>query len=149
MDTKIFYTDGSVLPLYRCGGYAVVPIQDDGSADVDHILSGCKLSADIQEMELMAVVAAIRSVPKRQRVTIFTDHKTICDVLAKPVRAQCERGRNRNLWNQLRQLCRTRDVALCWVRAHAGVAGNEQADVAAKAAARSLVPAFGGHHQMS
>ena len=141
MDTNFFYTDGSVLPLFRCGGYAAVPIRADGHVEIDRIVSGCKFSVDVQEMELMAVIAAIRSAPKNQHITIFTDHKTICDVLARSERAPCERGRNHNLWNQLRQFCDTRPISLCWVKSHAGVPGNEWADRSAKTAARSLIPA--------
>lgn len=139
MDTKTFFTDGSILHLYGCGGYAAVPMNEDGSVDVEHAIHGCKYSVDIQEMELMAVVSAIRSVPINQPVVIFTDHKTICDVIGKRDRARCERGRNRNIWNQLRQLCHTRDVALHWVKAHAGLPGNVEADQFARAAARSLI----------
>jgi ribonuclease HI len=121
----------------------------DGSADIDHVISGCKFSNDIQEMELMAVIVAIRSVPKKQPVEIYTDHKTICDVLAKTERAQCERGRNRSIWNQLRQLCQSRDITLRWVKSHAGIPGNCAADHAAKFAARSLIPRPAGIAQMS
>ena len=140
MDTKIFFTDGSVLPQHGCDGYAAVPMHTDGSADIDHVISGCKFTIDVQEMELMAVVTAIKSVPVRQPVTIFTDHQSICDVIAKKERANCERGRNRKIWNQLRQLCNARHVTLRWVKGHAGIPGNVAADLAAKTAARSLIP---------
>lgn len=139
METTTFYTDGSILHLHGCGGYAAVPLSTDGTMDPSKVICGSKASNDIQEMELMAVVTAIRSVPKSHPVTIYTDHKTICDVIARTVRAKCEKGRNRNIWNQLRQLCDSRDITLHWVRAHAGNQGNQAADRAARAAARSLV----------
>ncbi|MFD2274612.1 RNase H family protein [Undibacterium arcticum] len=66
-----FYTDGSVLHQNGYGGFAAVPIHPDGSADVDHIISGSKASRDIQEMELIAVITAIRSAPKTHAITIF------------------------------------------------------------------------------
>lgn len=140
---KIFYTDASVLHQHGCAGYACVPISDDGAVDIDHALSGSKPSSDIQEMELLAVVTAIRSVPRTQPLTIYTDHKTICDVLARPIRANCERGRNRNIWNQLRQLCATRPVKLHWVRGHDGNPGNEAADRLARFAARQFFATMG------
>ena len=87
----------------------------------------------------MAVVTAIRSAPKSHSVTIYTDHKTICDVIARNERSKCEKGRNRNIWNQLRQLCQSREITLHWVRAHAGNLANAAADRAARTAARNLV----------
>lgn len=140
---KIFYTDASVLHQHGCAGYACVPVSDDGAIDVAHALSGSRSSCDIQEMELLAVINAIRSVPRTQPLTIYTDHKTICDVIARPVRASCERGRNRNFWNQLRQLCATRPVTLHWVRGHNGNPGNEAADRLARQAARALSATIG------
>ncbi|MFD2274613.1 RNase H family protein [Undibacterium arcticum] len=77
------------------------------------------------------------------RSPFFTDHKTICDVLARDTRAKCEKGRNSNQWNQLRQLCRTRQISLNWVRGHAGNVGNTLADRAARSAAKSISTTIG------
>jgi ribonuclease HI len=139
MENVTYYTDGSVLLQHGYGGYAAVPLKEDGQADTTRTLCGAKDSTDIQEMELMAVITAIRSTPKHRAVTVFTDHKTICDVIARPERAKVEKGRNRNYWNQLRQLCQTREINLQWVRAHAGNMGNAAADRAARAAAKGLM----------
>jgi ribonuclease HI len=135
----IFFTDGSVFREYECGGFAAVPVSEDGTAHPERAIQGAIKSDDIQQMELLAIIEAVRSVPKKDEVEIFTDHKTIPDVLAKPKRAPCEKGKNRNLWNQLRQLCITRKIELHWVRSHAGNMANETADQLARAAARDLI----------
>lgn len=137
---KIYFTDGSVLRDTGRAGFAAIPVDEDGNIDVENALTGAVYSTDIQRIELMAVLTAIRSAPKTEPITIFTDHKTICDVLAKSTRVDCEKGRNHNLWNQLRQLCSTRKITLNWVKAHAGNKANNAADRAARAAARSLLP---------
>ncbi|MFC6523041.1 RNase H family protein [Undibacterium arcticum] len=59
-------------------------------------------------------------------------------MLARDTRAKCEKGRNSNQWNQLRQLCRTRQISLNWVRGHAGNVGNTLADRAARSAAKAF-----------
>ena len=139
MDNVTFYTDGSVLHQHGFGGHAAVPVMDDGRADTDHIVCGAKQSNDIQEMELIGVISAIRSTPKGRSVKIYTDHKTICDVIARPARSKVEKGRNRIYWNQLRQLCKSRDVELLWVKAHSGNLNNAIADRAARAAAKGMM----------
>jgi ribonuclease HI len=133
-----YYTDGSVLHLYGCGGYAAIPLLNDGLIDHDHAISGSKQSTDVQEMELMAVIAAARSAPKSHKITIFTDHKAICDAMSRTTRAKVEKNQNSQLWNQLRQLCTTRDITIRWVKAHSGDLGNNAADRLARAAAKSL-----------
>lgn len=133
-----YYTDGSVLHLFGCGGYAAIRMEQDGLIDHDHAISGSKQSSDIQEMELLAVIAAARSAPKTDKITIFTDHKAICDAMSRPTRAKVEKNQNSQLWNQLRQLCTTRDITVRWVKAHSGDPGNCAADRLARAAAKSL-----------
>lgn len=139
MENVTLYVDGSYFQLHGCGGYAAIPLADDGSIDLDRAIIGSRPSNGNQEMELLAVIEGIKSVPKSKTVTVYTDHKTICDVIARPNRASCESGINRNMWNQLRQLCQSRVVKLEWVRAHNGHVANAAADRAAKAAAKKFI----------
>lgn len=133
------YVDGSYLAHKQCGGFAAIPLDEDGTILIEHSVCGAQKSNGCQEMELVAVIEGIKSVPKTHEVTIFTDHKTICDVLAKPTRSRCESGINRNLWNQLRQLCQTRQVQLKWVKAHFDSMANIEADRLAYSKAISFV----------
>lgn len=139
MENVTLYVDGSYFQLHGCGGYAAIPLGEDGSVDIDRAVTGSRLSNGNQEMELLAVIEGIKSVPKSKAVTVFTDHKTICDVISRPNRASCESGINRNMWNQLRQLCQSRVVSLQWVRSHCGHLANSAADRAAKAAAKNFI----------
>jgi ribonuclease HI len=139
MENVTLYVDGSYLQLHGCGGFAAIPLNESGEVDMTRAVVGSRASNGNQEMELLAVIEGIKSVPRSKSVTVFTDHKTICDVIAKPTRANCERGINRNMWNQLRQLCESREVRLEWVRAHCGNLGNTAADIAARAAAKRFM----------
>lgn len=136
MENITLYVDGSFLQDHGCGGFAAVPVLNNGQILIEQALVGSRASTGCQEMELIAVIHAIKSVPKDLTVTVYTDHKTICDVLSKPERARCEQGVNRNLWNQLRQICASRIVHLKWVKAHHDNMANCAADQLARNAAK-------------
>ncbi|SFB27877.1 ribonuclease HI [Collimonas sp. OK607] len=133
-----YYTDGSVLHLFGCGGYAAIRMDEGGLFDHEHAITGSMQSRDVQEMELRAVIAAARSAPKKDKITIYTDHKAISDAMSRPTRAKVEKNQNSKLWYQLRQLCTTRDITVRWVKGHSGDPGNSAADRLARAAAKSL-----------
>lgn len=138
MENITLYVDGSFLTEFGCGGYAVVNVDNTGKILIDDAIVGAQASSGCQEMELIAVITAIKSFSRDAAITVYTDHKTICDVLSKPERSKCEQGPNRNLWNQLRQLCASRHVSLQWVRAHCGNLANGIADELARSAAKQF-----------
>ena len=122
---KLYYTDGSVITDGKKkgrdpgpGGWAVV----DVSAGA--VQSGKQYLATNNEMELKAVVEAVRMAPKGYPIEVRTDSKYVVDGF----RSESLLKSNRTLWKELEELCAGRDVNVNWVKGHAGDSDNERAD---------------------
>jgi RNA-directed DNA polymerase len=123
--TIVISTDGSVIGTgVRAGkdkgpgGWGAV-FHADG-----HELCGRTPEATNNEMELTAVVEALKQTPEGARIKVRTDSQYV-HLAAKGdtmVRS------NRALWDVFQQLREAREVTVVWIRGHAGDSQNERAD---------------------
>jgi ribonuclease HI/retron-type reverse transcriptase len=128
-NTLTISTDGSVAPEAKKrgkdqgpGGWAFV-VHESGLEQ-----AGFELSTTNNQMELRAVVEAIKSIKPNQSVVIETDSRYVerafnnGDVIKS----------NHLLWNDLRELRNQRKIKITWVKGHSGNKHNERADILAK-----------------
>lgn len=124
-ETIIISTDGSSVSKRTSAG---VTIRFGGWAAVFHAtnksLQDSAYNATNQEMELVAVINAIKHCPQNARVLIFTDSKYVCETVnsGQVVRDHVA------LWKELQNLCDTREIIVKWVKGHSGDQYNELAD---------------------
>lgn len=137
------YTDGACLSNPGKGGWAAIL----SYGTVVKELSGNDPETTNNRMEMQGVIEGLRALKEPCAVTVFSDSKYIVDNIRgvhiwkqrdwrlkgsnKPVK-------NRDLWEELDSLCRIHSVTFKWVKGHAGIPGNERADVLAGQRAREL-----------
>lgn len=78
-----YYVDGTFTSQTGIGGYAVIPINDNGKVQRDKVLRVGTYAPGCLAMELHAVIAAIRQAPTHRAVTIYSDCLTVVDVAAR------------------------------------------------------------------
>jgi RNA-directed DNA polymerase len=118
-------TDGSIATIGRRKGKDQGP---GGWAFVVHGTdeSGCGriASATNNQMELRAVIEAMRSVDPKRPVIIRTDSQYVSDAINRQTTIKT----NGDLWKEYSKLAETRRVRVVWVKGHAGDPHNERAD---------------------
>ena len=136
------YTDGGCIGNPGPGGYAY---HVSGSRSHNGLVSASYLLTTNNRMELMAVIAALETLPKRYcMIDIYSDSKYVVDAIEKGwvygwIRKGLNNRINGDLWVRLLDaLEKHKYVKFIWVRGHAGDKYNELVDRAANAAARAL-----------
>jgi|TARA_B110000046_G_C12872417_1_gene346599 ribonuclease HI len=134
------YTDGSCLKNPGNGGWAaIININNEIKK-----ISGSVKDTTNNKMELMAPIKAIQEIEGKQPIEIYTDSQYvklgITDWIHKWIKnnwqtSKKEPVKNKELWIQLYELNRSHQIKWIWVKAHAGNALNEEADLLAKQAA--------------
>ena len=132
-----FYVDGTFVSQTGIGGYAIIPINDNGKVQRDKVVRVGTYAPGCLAMELRAVIAAMRQAPTNRAVTIYSDCLTVVDVAA---RGDIKRmGALREDWETLLALVKEKtNISIAWVRGHADDKFNHEADRAAKQAARQF-----------
>lgn len=136
------YTDGSSLGNPGPGGWAAVLIHGNKRKE----LSGGFSITTNNRMEILAAIMAIRALKKPElKAVIHTDSKLLVDAVNKKwlanwqkknwMKSNKTRVLNIDLWSQLNELLKTRDVEFVWVKGHAGIEENERCDILCKEAA--------------
>jgi len=128
------YTDGACSGNPGPGGYGTI-LRYNGQ---EKELSGGEANTTNNRMELMAVIAGLEALKEPCAVTLYSDSKYVVDALklgwAQKWRANgWTRGKNQpalnpDLWERLLQLYGKHQVALVWVKGHAGHPENERCD---------------------
>ena len=89
------------------------------------------------KMEMLACIKALKSLSEKSIVTIYTDSKYLINGITIWIRGWKKNGwvtrngesvKNRELWEELDDLCKKHLVNWQWVRGHSGNRGNEIAD---------------------
>jgi len=136
------YTDGSCLGNPGKGGYAAILVNGKHKK----IITGGYTLTTNNRMEIKAIVEGLKAINNPSEVTIKTDSRLICDTFNKGWIFSWEKNgwgkgkkrepvRNLDLLKELLQLYNTHTVKFEWVKAHSGIALNEECDILAKEAA--------------
>lgn len=136
----IVYTDGACTGNPGPGGYAAILLWGGQQREVT---GGYRLTTN-NRMELMAVIAALRSLKRHCAVTLHADSQYVVDAMTKGwVQKWQAKGWRRtegavanvDLWQEVLKLCTQHDVVFAKVRGHANDVLNNACDKLARQAA--------------
>ena len=134
------YTDGSCLKNPGNGGWAAIININDKIKKI----SGSVKDTTNNKMELMAPIKALQEIKDQQPIEIYTDSQYvklgITDWIHKWIKnnwltSKKEAVKNKELWMELYKLNKSHEIKWVWIKAHSGIALNEEADLLAKQAA--------------
>lgn len=135
-DSVEIYADGACRGNPGPGGWGV--LLRTGARE--RTLYGGEPATTNNRMELVAVIRALESLPRRCRVQLYTDSQYVQKGITQWIHNWKRRGwrtadkkpvKNIDLWQQLDALASNHDVSWHWVKGHAGHDGNERADALA------------------
>ena len=117
--------------------------------DKEKTLMGGEPETTNNRMEMMAAIKALEAIKSSYSgdVTLWTDSTYVMKGITEWIHGWKKRGWkksdkkpvvNMDLWKRLDKLNAERDVTWKWVKGHAGVEGNERADVLARAGMADL-----------
>lgn len=146
------HTDGACIGNPGPGGWAAILSSGDKSRE----MWGGEKHTTNNRMEMKAIIEGLKSLIARSKeaginyaVTVVSDSKYVIDNI-RGVPVWRARGwkttakkpvKNKDLWEELDEICTSQPVTFQWVKGHAGHPGNERADhlagLAAQEAAKS------------
>ena len=137
------FTDGACSGNPGPGGWGAV-LRYRGT---EKELSGGEAETTNNRMEMMAAIAALKTLKRPVRVRLFTDSTYLKDGITKWIHNWKARGwktaakkpvRNQDLWQALEAAMAPHEVEWHWVKGHAGHPENERADTLARQAIGDL-----------
>ncbi|MBN8454815.1 ribonuclease HI [Accumulibacter sp.] len=130
------YADGGCRGNPGPGGWGVV-LQ---SGEHEKELWGGEAATTNNRMELTAAIRALEALRRPATVHLHSDSQYLQKGITEWIRNWRRNGwrtadrqpvKNADLWQRLAELAGQHQVTWCWVRGHAGNAGNERADALA------------------
>ncbi len=137
------FTDGSAIGNPGPGGWGVVVIQGKERWE----MSGAHPWTTISEMEVVAAVQALRSLPGRAQIELYSDSEYLIYGMRAFVSHWQRHGwrnrrgselQHRELWEELIALNAQRHIWWTWIKGHNGYPDQNRADALAYQAARTL-----------
>lgn len=136
------YTDGSCLGNPGRGGWGAILIWGEHQKKI----SGKKLETTNNQMELQAVIEALKALKKSSEVIIHTDSQYVKNGITEWINKWKINGwktanrkpvKNSDQWQELDLEVQKHQIKWKWVKAHAGNKYNEMVDELARVAAMS------------
>ena len=136
------FTDGSAIRNPGPGGWAAVLIRGSKSWE----MSGASPWTTISEMELLAAVEALRSIPAGSQVELRSDSELLIHGMRFRALRWQRRGwlnsrgmelQHQQLWKELLRLNERMNIRWLWIRGHSGHPVQTRADSLACRAART------------
>jgi ribonuclease HI len=136
------YTDGACDPNPGPGGWAAILLRPEAGPQE---LSGAEAQTTNNQMEMRAVLEALRTLPEPHLVKLYTDSEYLRQGVTEWLPRWQARGwrtaakqdvKNQELWQALAAELSRHQVEWRWVKGHAGDRWNERADELA----RSMLP---------
>ena len=132
------FSDGSSLGNPGAGGWCAILRYKDN----EKVVSGNQIDATNNQMELKAVIEAIKELKEPCKISITSDSsyvtKGINDWLAGWVKKDFKNIKNPDLWREYLEVSKNHDINAFWVRGHDGHEENERCDKIAKEEATKL-----------
>lgn len=143
MSKTIIYTDGSSLGNPGPGGYAFIVIRNNGKLP---FAEGYRYTTN-NRMEILAAIRALQDTNKDEEVILHSDSKLLVDAINLKWIDSWSRNNwkksnkkpvlNPDLWKELLNELKNRNVTFKWVEGHAGIPENEECDLLCKEAAEN------------
>ncbi len=142
LPTITIYTDGACNPNPGPGGWAAILLRPDSAPQE---LCGAAAQTTNNQMEMQAVLGALRNLPEPHQITLYTDSKYLRQGITEWLPVWEQRGwrtstkqavKNQALWRELAAEIKRHRLDWRWVKGHAGNRWNERADELA----RSMIP---------
>lgn len=151
--TVEIYTDGSCSGNPGPGGYAYAIIRRNEAGMSPGFYSQAFGQTTNGEMELRAVISALKDVPKTENVKLYTDSIYVVQGITNWINKWRVAGwvksdgrtpvKHSELWRELDAEVVGRNIEWIWVRGHDGNQYNELVDKMAVNAARHAAAALG------
>lgn len=139
----VIYTDGACSGNPGKGGWGAILMYNQHSKEI----SGAQSHATNNQMELKAVIEALKIIKKSHVIEIYTDSKYVMDGITKWVNSWQKNNwltadkkpvKNIDLWKELLDLTNNHQISWHWVRGHSGDKYNEIVDKLARNAISSI-----------
>ncbi len=132
------YTDGAASGNPGPGGYGVIL---RSGTHYKELSAGFRLTTN-NRMELLAVIAGLKSIKNPSEVTVFSDSKYVVDSVEKGwvfgwVKKGFKDKKNKDLWIQFLELNKIHKVKFIWIKGHNDHPENERCDQLAVAASQN------------
>jgi ribonuclease HI len=132
------FSDGSALGNPGFGGYCAILRYKD----TEKIISGAKMDATNNQMELLAVIEGLSALKEPCEVHIVSDSsyvvRGINEWLENWVKKNFLKVKNPDLWKRYLEVSKLHKIEATWVRGHDGHEENERCDKIAKQEAEKL-----------
>lgn len=132
------YCDGSSLGNPGDGGWCAILRYKSQ----ERVISGSKKDATNNQMELQAVIEALKVLKEPCEILLYSDSKYVCEGinswLSNWIKKQFKNVKNPELWQEFCCLSKTHKIRAYWVKGHAGHPENERCDKIAREEATQL-----------
>ena len=127
------YTDGACSGNPGAGGWGAVLLYKEHKKEI----SGFQKDTTNNQMELKAVIEALKSLKKTSEIIVYTDSIYVKDGITKWIFNWKKNGyrsankkpiKNVELWQELDQLNSQHQIEYKWIKGHSGNKYNEIAD---------------------
>ena len=131
------FTDGACSRNPGPGGWGAILRYRDKEKEISGFLN----DTTNNQMEMTAVIEALKMVKEPCRITIHTDSQYLKNGITQWIKNWKRNGwktadklpvKNRELWEALDELSQKHDIKWEWVRGHAGHPENERCDELAR-----------------
>ena len=132
------FTDGSSLGNPGEGGYCAILRYKDK----EKIIKGSKKEATNNQMELTAVIEALKALKEPCKITLYSDSnyvvRGINEWIENWIKKEFKGVKNSDLWREYIDVSSPHNINAVWIKAHNGHIENEKCDKIAKEEAEKL-----------
>jgi ribonuclease HI len=135
----IIHTDGACKGNPGIGSWAAT-LEYKG---IIKEICGVSPNTTNNQMELMAVIEALKALKQSCTIDIYTDSQYVQNGMNKWIEQWKQKNwkniKNVELWQELDKLAKTHTIKWHWVRGHSGHTGNERVDLLANLAIKDYL----------
>ena len=132
------YCDGSCLGNPGAGGWCAILHYKEW----EKVLSGRQENTTNNQMELKAVIEALKILKEPCEVLLYSDSKYVCEGInswiANWIKKSFKNIKNPELWQEYLRVSAPHHIQAHWIKGHAGHPQNERCDKIAKEEANRL-----------